>query len=185
MKPASPKRHAAPPALGKAMAPLRQALAGLQPRERRAVTLALWVVGLGLLWWIAIAPAWSTLSQAGERHARVDAQLGDMRSMAASAEAVRAQGGSQLPERDTALRALEQATAALGANGQIAVLGDRATLTLSNASPEAMAQWLQQTRINARLVPVEAKLIRAEGAVAVWNGTLVVSGPGLTGGPGR
>jgi general secretion pathway protein M len=182
MNPASSSRTAARPALGKATAALRQAMAGLQPRERRAVTLALWVVGLGLLWWIALAPAWSTLSQASERHAGVDAQLAEMRNMAASAQALRALGNPPPPDRETALRALDQATAALGANGQIEVLGERATLTLNNASPEALAQWLQQMRLNARLVPVEARLTRAEGAVPVWSGMLVVSGPGLRGG---
>jgi general secretion pathway protein M len=160
-------------------------MAGLQPRERRAVTLALWVVGLGLLWWIAIAPAWSTLRQAPERHARLDAQLSQMRGMAASAQALRGQTNAQPPGRDTALRALDQATSALGASGQIAVQSERATLTLNNATPEALAQWLQQVRINARLVPVEAKLTRPADAAPAWSGTLAVSGPGLSGGTGR
>ncbi len=173
------------PALGRALAPLQQALAGLQPRERRAVTLALWVVGLGLLWWVAIAPAWGTLRQAPERHARLDAQLSQMRGMAASAQALRGQTTTQLPARDTALRALDQATTALGANGQIAVQGERATLTLNNATPEALAQWLQQVRINARLVPVEAKLNRPADSAPVWSGSLVVAGPGLAGGNSR
>jgi general secretion pathway protein M len=170
--------------LGGALAPLQQTLAGLQPRERRAVTLALWVVGLGLLWWIAIAPAWSTLSQAPARQARLDAQLSQMRGMAASAQALRG-ANAQPPSRDTVLRALDQATGELGASGQISVLGERATLTLNNATPEALAQWLQQVRINARLVPVEAKLNRPASGAPAWSGTLMVSGPGLSGGASR
>ncbi len=185
MKQGAHKTRDALPALGRALAPLRQALAGLQPRERRAVTLALWVVGLGLLWWIAIAPAWTTLRQAPERHARLDAQLSQMRGMAASAQALRGQTNAQPPGRDTTLRALDQATTALGAAGQIVVQGERATLTLRNATPEALAQWLQQVRINARLVPVEAKLSRPANSTPAWNGTLVVSGPGLAGGNGQ
>ena len=185
MKPTSPKRAEAQSALGRALAPLRQTMAGLQPRERRAVTLALWVVGLGLLWWIAIAPAWSTLRQAPERHARLDAQLSQMRGMAASAQALRGQTNAQPPGRDTALRALDQATSALGASGQIAVQSERATLTLNNATPEALAQWLQQVRINARLVPVEAKLDRPASGAPAWSGTLMVSGPGLSDGASR
>jgi general secretion pathway protein M len=181
----SAKQIAALPALARALAPLQQALAGLQPRERRAVTLALWVVGLGLLWWVVIAPAWTTLRQAPERHARLDAQLSQMRGMAASAQALRSQTNAQPPSRDTALRALDQATSALGANGQIAVQGERATLTLNNATPEALAQWLQQVRLNARLVPVEAKLNRPADGAPVWSGSLVVSGPGLAGGSSR
>jgi len=181
----SARQLAALPALARALAPLQQALAGLQPRERRAVTLALWVVGLGLLWWVVIAPAWATLRQAPERHARLDAQLSQMRGMAASAQALSSQTNAQPPSRDTALRALDQATTALGANGQIAVQGERATLTLNNATPEALAQWLQQVRINARLVPLEAKLNRPTDGTPVWSGSVVVSGPGLAGGSSR
>ena len=169
------------PALSGALAPLQQALAGLQPRERRAVTLAAWVVGLGLLWWLAIAPALTTLRQAPERHASLDAQISQMRGMAATAQALRAQTTAQPPARDDVLRALEQATAVLGAAAQLAVQGERATLTLNNAAPEALAQWLTQVRINARVVPVEAKLTRP-GNPPGWTGTLVVGGPGLAAG---
>ncbi|MCY1547635.1 Type II secretion system (T2SS), protein M [compost metagenome] len=67
------------------------ALERLSPRERRAVFAAAWVVGLGLLWWLALAPALSTLRQAPERHARLDTQLAQMQQLAASAEQLRAQ----------------------------------------------------------------------------------------------
>ncbi len=185
MKRPQKDRNTLSPAWTQALAPLRQTLAGLQPRERRAVTLALWVVGLGLLWWIAIAPAWSTLSQAPARQAQLDAQLSQMRGMAASAQALRGESNAQPPGRDTVLRALDQATSALGASGQMVVQGERATLTLNNATPEALAQWLQQVRINARLVPVEAKLNRPASGAPTWSGTLLVSGPGLSGGTSR
>jgi general secretion pathway protein M len=168
-----------------ALAPLRQALAGLQPSERRAVVLALWVVGLGLVWWVAIAPAFSTLRQAPERQAQLDAQLSQMRGMAANAQALREQTNAQPPVLDDVLYALDQANNALGASGQIVVLGERATLTLDNATPEALVQWLQQVRINARLVPVEAKLSRSTSGAPAWSGTLTVSGPGFSGGPNR
>lgn len=158
-------------------APLREGLARLSPRERRAVLLAAWTVGLGLLWWLALAPALATLRQAPERHAQLDAQLTRMRSMAASAEALRAAVPATPPSRDEVLRALEQATAALGATAQLSVLGDRATVTLKDTPPDALAQWLAQVRVNARLTPLEANLSRATG----WSGSLVLSGPGLRG----
>lgn len=157
---------------------LSEALSRLAPRERRAVTLAAWVVGLGLVWWVGVAPALATLRSAPERHARLDAQLSHMRSLAATAELLRAQNSTQPPARDDALRALEQATTALAGTGQLSVLGDRATLTLRNTPPEALAQWLAQARVNARLLPLEARLTRTPGA-AQWNGTLVLGGPGL------
>lgn len=169
-----------PPSVARWIAPLQATFARLAPREQRAVALAAWVVGLGLLWWLAVAPAFQTLRQAPERHARLDAQLSQMRSMAATAESLRAQNAAKPLERDGALRALEQATAGLADTAQLSVLGDRATLTLKNTPPDALAQWLSQVRVNARLMPLEAQLSRATEPAA-WSGTLVVGGPGLGG----
>lgn len=160
-------------------AAVQTTLARLSARERQALTLAAWVLGLGLLWWLALAPALQTLRQAPERHARLDAQLSQMRSMAATAELLRAQNPQPL-RRDATLRALEQATAELNNTAQLTVLGDRATLTLRNTESAALAQWLAQVRLNARLVPLEAQLSRT-GDAATWSGSLVLAGPGLSG----
>ncbi len=157
------------------------ALARLAPRERRAVLLAAWVVGLGLLWWLAVAPALDTLKQAGARHARLDAQLGQMQRMAAAAEGLRGQSAAQPPSRDEVLRTLEVATNGLGGTAQLSVLGDRATVTLRNTPPEALAQWLAQVRINARLLPLQSQLTREPGQPS-WSGTLVLTGPSLASG---
>lgn len=162
-------------------APLSAALDRLSPRERKAVLIALWIVGLGLLWWLAIAPALTSLREAPARHARLDAQLGHMQRMAAMANGLRAESAAQPPGRDEVLRALEAATASLGATAQLSVLGDRATVTLRGTPPAALAQWLAQVRINARLLPLETQLKR-DAATAGWNGTVVLSGPGLAGG---
>jgi general secretion pathway protein M len=168
--------------INRATAPLSAALERLSPRERRAVLIALWTVGLGLLWWFAVAPALTTLREAPARHARLDAQLGHMQRMAATAGVLRAETTAQPPGRDEVLRALEAATASLGTTAQISVQGDRATATLRSAPPAALAQWLAQVRINARLLPLETQLSR-DPATAGWNGTVVLTGPGLaTGG---
>lgn len=95
-------------------APLSAALDRLSPRERQAVLTALWVVGLSLLWWLAVAPALATLREAPARHARLDAQLGQMQRMAATVNALRSESTAQSPGRDQVLRALEAATASLG-----------------------------------------------------------------------
>jgi len=162
------------------IAPLQAVYSRLAPREQRAVTLAAWVVGLGLLWWLAVAPALNTLRLAPERHARLDEQLVHMRSMAATAESLRAQNSTRPQGRDDVLRALEQATSGLAGTAQLSVLGDRATLTLNNTPPDALAQWLSQVRVNARLMPLDANLNRATEPAA-WSGTLVLGGPGLSG----
>lgn len=168
----------APSPLARFTLALSVALSRLSSRERNAVTIAAWVIGLGLLWWLAVAPAIDTLRQAPARHARLDAQLGQMQRMAATAESLRGQSSAQPPGRDEVLRALETATTALGSTAQLSVLGDRATLTLRNTSPDALAQWLAQARINARLLPVDSQINREPGSPG-WNGTVVLTGPGL------
>lgn len=164
------------------LAPLRerlgQAMARLNARERLLVQIAALVVGLGLLWWLGVAPALQTLRQAPERHAQLSRQLAEVQRMAATATALREQGNARVPNRSEALGALERATATLGPQGQLSVLGDRATLTLRQADPTALAQWLAQARLNARVSPVESQLTR-EGAG--WSGSVVLGGPGLAG----
>jgi general secretion pathway protein M len=68
---------------------LQAAWERLAPRERRAMLLAAAVVGLALLWGLGVAPALATLRQAPERHRLVDAQLDQMRRLAATAEGLR------------------------------------------------------------------------------------------------
>ena len=169
------------PWLSRLTAPLSAALGRLSTRERRAVLTAVWVVGLGLLWWLAVAPALTTLREAPERHARLDAELNQMQRMAAAASALRAESTAQPPGREAVQRALEAATGLLGGTAQLAVQGDRATATLRGTSPAALAQWLAQVRINARLLPLETQLTR-DATTGNWSGTVVFSGPGLAGG---
>ena len=56
--------------------------------------------------------------------------------------------------------------------------GERATVTLKDASADALAEWLAQARLNARSVPLEARLVRASTAgISTWSGVLVMSLP--------
>lgn len=150
---------------------------GLSPREQRMVRVAAWVVGLGLLWWVGLAPAVDTLRQSKTRHARLDKELAQVQAQAASAEVLRTQNATPPPGREAALRALEEATRGLGAGASLAQQGDRATVTLKGVAPGALAQWLQQVRVNARVLPVQAQIQR--GDQAAWSGQIVLAGPGL------
>jgi general secretion pathway protein M len=151
---------------------------GMAPRERRAVSFAAWVVGLVLLWWVLLGPAVNTLRNASAQHAALDAQLAQMQRMAASAEQLREKADVPIPSRGAAQSALTQATGPLGASGQISIQGDRAILTLRGAPPEALALWLNQVRVNARLTPISAQIDR-RGNPEGWHGQITVSGPGL------
>ena len=61
-----------------------------------------------------------------------------------------------------------------GDRGRLVVLGDRATLTLSNASGEQLRGWLAEARSSARARPVEATLNRGPQG---YSGTLIVALP--------
>lgn len=107
---------------------------------------------------------------------RLESDLRDMQAMRAQAQAMTAQPRLSPQE---ARRLLESSVSQiLGPAAQLQVNGDRATVTLKAVPPEALAQWLIQTRANARLVPVEARLVRNTGPAAAtrlsWDGSVML-----------
>jgi general secretion pathway protein M len=175
---------------------LAQRWASLAAREKTLVAGAGLVVGLALLWWVALAPALQTLRAADAQHAQLDAQLQSMRLLAAEATALR---GQRVLGYEESLRNLESSVKqTFGAAATLSVSDARASLTLKSVSADALAQWLSQARINARVVPSEARLLRsnagAAGAApasaasssatpstnpspALWDGVLVLTLP--------
>jgi general secretion pathway protein M len=138
---------------------LAQRWASLAGREKTMVVSAGLVMGLALLWWVALAPALQTLRAADAQHAQVDAQLQSMRLLAAEANALRGQRALGYEE---SLRNLESSIKqTFGAGAVLSVSDARASLTLKGVSADALAQWLSQARINARVVPSEARLLRS------------------------
>ncbi|MEX1167532.1 MAG: type II secretion system protein GspM [Hydrogenophaga sp.] len=170
------RRTAAPAGFGDRWAAKWESLA---PRERRMVSAAAWLVGLALLWWVALGPAIQTLRKAPAQHATLDAQLAILQTLAASAEQMRGQNSAPTPSRGAAQSSLDQATKALGETAQINIQGDKAILTLRGTPPQALAIWLNQVRVNARVVPVNAQLERGGNAADGWVGQITVGGPGL------
>jgi general secretion pathway protein M len=150
-----------------------QRWASLAAREKTMVVGAGIVVGLALLWWVALAPALQTLRAANAQHAQADAQLQSMLLLAAEATALRGQRALGYEE---SLRNLENSVKqTFGAGATLSVSDARASLTLKAVSADALAQWLSQARINARVVPSEARLQRhnlaASAGVAVPSST--------------
>lgn len=147
----------------------------LAPREQNAVLLAAGLVSLALLWWVLLAPALQVWRSAESQARSLDTQLQTMQSLQAQAKALQAQPRLGA---DESLRALQTATLQhLGNAAQLSVSGERFTLTLKGVPAQALAQWLTQTRINARLVPSEAHLSRSPSAAASWDGTLTLTLP--------
>lgn len=150
----------------------------MKPREKRLTLIAGTVVFLVLLWWLALAPAIKTIRQAPEQQRKLDGQLQAMQVMSSEAKALQNQPKLGLDDAQAALQS--SVTQRFGSTGQLSLAGERATLTLKNANPQELAQWLTQARVNARAVPSEVKLNRSPNAAASkvgWDGTLVLSLP--------
>lgn len=166
---------------------VQQWLATRAPRERQALLAMTWVLGLALLWSVGIAPAWRTLKEAPVQQARLVPQLQTMRAQAAQALALKNANPTQ-PKRVDNQRALMEATQRhLGPQITPQIQGEQATVVLQSVPATALATWLEDVRINARLTPSDVRLTRqptaptkAPSTEVNWSGTVVLSGAGLT-----
>lgn len=150
---------------------LQQAWQRLAPRERRAVSLAAWVLGLGLVWSLGIAPAWRTLREAPARLAQLESQWHVMQRQAA--DAARWRQAPALPAGQ-AEPALKVASDRLGPGARLSLQGDRAVLSFDGLGPAALSSWLAEVRAGARATAVEAQWTQRAGAL---SGTIVVALP--------
>lgn len=155
--------------------------AALASRERVLVGGAIALVGVALLWWVAISPALSKIKSAREAAPQLDAQLQIMRSQAQEAASLKSQ---RLLGYDESLRSLEASVKTLGSGATLSVSDARASITLKGVSGDALAQWLAQARANARLVPSELRLQKsaasastATAALTTWDGSIALNLP--------
>lgn len=144
-------------------------------RERRLLLAAAALIVITLLWSAGISPALKVLRQSElQRHA-LDARLQQMQKMAEEARTLQAKPAIR---RDEAARSLEASVkSAFGSGAQITFAGDRATITLKAVSPASFSTWLEQARVNARALPVEARMTRSTAGNIAWDGSLVMSLP--------
>jgi general secretion pathway protein M len=139
------------------------------PRERLALALGGALLALLLAWTVLIAPAWRTVRAAPVELDRLDTQLQQMQRLATEARSV--QGAAPVSAAQ-AVEPLQRATERLGGRGAIAFQGERATLTLTGVSGEALREWLVEARAGARARPVEVQLNHgAEG----YSGVVVMT----------
>jgi general secretion pathway protein M len=164
---------------------LKTRWSSMAPRERNLVAVASTVVILALVWWIGIAPALKTLREANVSRTELEAQLQSMRALANEAASLK---GQRALSPDESVRALQSSTQQnFGTTAQLTLTDSRATIALKSASADALAQWMGQTRINARLVPAEMKLTRSVStsvtagatvsASVTWDGLIVLNLP--------
>jgi len=147
---------------------------GVNPREQALIRIATALLLLTLLWWLLLAPPLGILLEAREQRRMLDSDWQKMQSLK-----IQSQGLLSLPKmsRDESLRALQASVKQLGGSTQLDVSTDRITLSLRAVPAEALAKWLAQARINARTQPLEARLTRAAGPIAAWDGLLVLGLP--------
>ncbi len=154
-------------------------LATRAPRERLVLQAAAWLLLAALIWSLAIAPAWRVLQSAPARQAGLVPQLHQMRALATEAKALQQSDDNRPPAWSERLRVLESTTQRLLKDqAQLSPAGEQVTVTLRDATPTALAQWLQETRANAHLRPTRVQLERSGSAGAWrWQGQLVLGDP--------
>ncbi len=158
-----------PPALQQGLRQLRSAWAARDARERRLLLLAGWVLGLFVLWSVALQPALRTLRDAPARLDALDRDLQGMQALAADVSELRATPPLPRAQSSAALRA---ASERLGDKGRLAEQGERAVLTLNNASTEQLRAWLLEVRSAARARPVDVNLTQGGQGL---SGTIVLA----------
>lgn len=150
------------------------------PREQRSVSLLASALGLLLVWFVAIAPALTTLQESSLRRDQVTQQHAHLLGMQAKALALQ----KQTPlTRDEALRRLQSITALPGM--QLNVQAERVSVQLKGVPAPTLAQWLAQARTQAQALPLEAHLTRSANgannanlsAAVAWDGQLVMRLP--------
>lgn len=148
---------------------LRQRWVTMAPRERAMVAVAGIVVALLLLWSVGLANAWATWKKVPAEKRTLEVEWMQMQRLATEARDLKAQPPVNAAQ---AGEALKSATERLGAAGKISQAGNRATLTLTGASPEQLRTWLAEVRGGARAQPVEMQVNRASGGL---SGQVVVT----------
>jgi len=137
------------------------------PRERVALAVAAAVLVALAAWTLLVAPAWATLRSAPAQLETLDAQLQQMRGMAAEVRELR--NATPVAAAQSGL-AVKAAAERYGDKVRLTLQADRALLTLVNVSPEQLRALLVEVRSAARAQPVEAQLNRVP---AGYSGTLV------------
>ena len=141
----------------------------LAVRERRYVGIAAALVGAAVLWMFTIQPAWHVVRDAPAKLDQLELQLQQMQRMQSESAVLRS-APPVAPSQAAA--ALKAATERLGDGAKLVLQGDRATLTLTAVSADALRAWLQEVRSAARARPVEMQLLRNPRG---FNGSLVVT----------
>ena len=144
----------------------------LQPRERALVLTAAALVLLAIWWLGLVAPAWRQWTTAPQRLTQLHTQLQTMQGLAAEAKVLQTQ---PTRSRDERLAALEHAVRThLGSGSSVKGMADSYTVQFTQVTPDALARWLADVRINAQLTPdmVQLTSTAAPAGATTWQGSV-------------
>ena len=141
-------------------------------REQSILKFAGAVIGLALLWWVALAPGLRTLRTFEATRAAQATQLQTMQQMQAQARVLQAQPKLPHAQAVQALQASVQQS--FGPKADFTSSTANATVILRGVNAESLAQWLAIARTQARSTPTQARLARTG---SVWSGTLTMALP--------
>jgi len=127
------------------------------PRERLFIGLGAAALGVLLLWLVAVQPALRTAREAPAQIDKLDAQLQQMQRLATESKGLRAAPPVSPAQAQASLKA---STDRLGDKARLAITGDRATLTVSSISGDALRGWLAEVRSAARARAIDVQLTR-------------------------
>jgi len=148
----------------------------LPARDRLALGGGCAVIGLLVLFMLAVRPAWQTLRDTPAQLERAEQNLQQMRQLAAEAVALRQAGPVSTWTRDQRLQQLENLLPqAFGAAASLQVQGDLVTLTLERASADQLAQGMALLRRQLYLLPHASRLQRLPDAADAWSGSITWS----------
>ncbi len=137
-------------------------------REQTLVRIAVSVVLLAALWFIALRPAWVGLKAARTQAPVVRAQYEQVLQLQEQVQALRAKAPGALVDAKVVL---QNELSGLEKNARLAVLAERATISFKDARPEALARYLEHARLVAQAHTLEMHLSQVGG---LWSGSLVL-----------
>ena len=141
-------------------------------REQRALQIGGMVL-LGLwLWRWVLSAAWHTWVHSEPMHAQLDQHLAQMQAMQQQWHAL---SEPTTPSPEVSLQTLQALVEALGDRAHSRHAGQQFFVEFNNLSPEALAQFLVQSRVQSHARVSEAHWQSVDGQ---WNGQLVLTLPG-------
>lgn len=145
-----------------------QALAG---REQALLAIVAALAVVSVLWWLLLKPAIANWKNAQQGQAKWESKMQRIQKVGKKAEALRAMKSLST---DDAKVALTESMEMLNGAGQVVWQAGSARVTLQNAQPKLLAQWLSAARLNALSVPTSSSLTLGEQG---WTGTVVLRLP--------